>query len=71
MSNTQFRKLRIPSYFIAVMLAALITGCASSQNGNAEYHAAEQERLKNVSCPDGTTAVCVDRAGQHTLLLRE
>lgn len=65
---TRIEKLRTakPRCILAAMSLALITGCASSQYENAEYHTRAQKELRNLSCPGDTTAMCVSRIGKTT-----
>jgi len=66
MSTIEHRTLRNPSYFLAVIMIALLAGCASSEYGDAEYIVESREEMRNISCASGETPACIERNGQPT-----
>lgn len=52
--------------FLVVIMYALITGCASSGGGDAQYELEAREELRKLSCASDETPACIERIGQPT-----
>ena len=68
MTTIHLQKRGRPSYICAVVLMALLGGCAltPSEDGDAEYHVASREEAIDLNCASGEAPYCTERMGQPT-----
>jgi len=68
MTTIHHQKLGRSSYILAVVLMALLGGCAltPSEDGEAKYHVASREEAIDLNCASNETPSCMERMGQPT-----